>query len=155
MDTVKDRLVLAFGELRHKNAVRNQTDFGDKIKYGKAYVSRLFNGHEEVSYQIATEIQTVFKIDAQWLLTGQGEMFITNKSEKENNNSYPIVNGNAVLLPSNKIEPVPQSFYEETIRWQRGLVDDLINILKHPNAKNEAQEVVSKEENKKLKVGGK
>ncbi len=73
---MKVRLHKAFSELLYQKKVLNQKDFGDKIGYNKAYVSRVFNGSEDVSHKMASEIQTQFGISATWLLTGDGPMFV-------------------------------------------------------------------------------
>ena len=44
--SVKDRLNEVLNELRYLGKVKNQTDFGTQLGYGKAYFSQVMNGHE-------------------------------------------------------------------------------------------------------------
>ena len=79
-------------ELRYLGKVKNQTDFGTQLGYGKAYFSQVMNGHESLSNAIAKEIETKFGVDANWLLIGEGKMFINN-SEIIDNHVDDALNG--------------------------------------------------------------
>lgn len=112
--SVKDRLNKALRELKYRGVVQNQTDFGDKLSYSKTYISRLFNEHEPLTGLIATEMETLFRLNKKWLLTGEGDVFIDktnisdttkdleekNISNKSGENHNIELNNGTVFAPS-------------------------------------------------------
>jgi transcriptional regulator with XRE-family HTH domain len=71
MEKVSERLrnvILALG--------MNQADFANSIGTTPATLSRQINGVHRVDKQAALAIQAVHNISAEWLLTGEGEMFL-------------------------------------------------------------------------------
>lgn len=83
-------------ELIYRKVVKNQTDFAEKLGYNKTYISRLFNEHEPMSDKIATEMETVFKLQKHWLMTGKGgadPVFLTSPSgptSRPTTNAFPL-----------------------------------------------------------------
>lgn len=58
-----------FDELKHLKKVKNQTDFGNKMDYGKSYVSLLFQQDPPVSELVKKKLVNVFGISKNWLDT--------------------------------------------------------------------------------------
>lgn len=54
----------------------NQKDFGKKIAVAQTYQSQLEKGDRDVTEKILKLICLEFKVNEQWLRTGEGEMFI-------------------------------------------------------------------------------
>lgn len=60
----------------------NQEDFGKKISITKASVSRLESGINNPSEQTIKLICSEFNVNENWLLTGEGDPYITLKADK-------------------------------------------------------------------------
>lgn len=56
-----------------------QVDLVEKINIGKDQISKWFNKINQVSVAGLSAIVRNYKIDAKWLLTGEGDMIIENK----------------------------------------------------------------------------
>lgn len=64
-----------FKQLR-AHLVLTQDHFAKKIGRTKAYISNVENGHSGMSRSTISSICSVFGVNAEWLLTGTGEMFL-------------------------------------------------------------------------------
>lgn len=78
---MNDRLLKAFEDLRALKKVKNQADFGTQLEVGKTYFSQVMNGAKPMTYKLATKIETVFSIKANWLMKGEGEMFVNDNTK--------------------------------------------------------------------------
>lgn len=59
----------------------SQTDIANKLGTTQAYVSLMINGNVAFGKKAAHKWQELFGISAAWLLTGEGEMLVSNKKE--------------------------------------------------------------------------
>ena len=84
---MKSRLKRVIEDLRYKQIVKNQTEVADKLGYTKTYLSRLLNGHETITRSVAEKMETMFSVDADWLLSGEGQMF---KSDSQNTDNSAV-----------------------------------------------------------------
>ncbi len=58
----------------------NQTDFGKRIAIAQGYLTNIENGHRDVTEKTIKLICAEFKVNEEWLRTGEGEPF--DKSDK-------------------------------------------------------------------------
>jgi len=61
----------------------NQQQFADSIGTTQATLSRQLKGIHKIDKQAALAIQAVHNINAAWVLTGKGEMFLPGKEPKK------------------------------------------------------------------------
>lgn len=61
----------------------SQTDFGDKIGLGQTGVAAIENGRSNASKSAIQAICAAFNVNKQWLLSGEGEMLISNPADTE------------------------------------------------------------------------
>lgn len=66
-----------------------QKDFADKVGISQGFLSELESNKKAPSHTLLIAISHVFKVNLNWLLTGEGEMFI--KEEKADKVSEPVV----------------------------------------------------------------
>lgn len=120
MEKPKDRLVLAFEQLRFSKKISSKGDFAKKMNYNNSHFSELLTGRKPITENFGLLLQKQFGISAMWLLTGEGEMLITNNSEKQNidgrENYLSQLNNNSVSsLLTNKNDQT-MSINEELVR---------------------------------------
>lgn len=72
----------------------SQKDFADSIGTTPATLSRQLNGVHKIDKQVALSIQAVYGINPDWLLTGEGEMFLGNSKNQTHGNNSPVITGN-------------------------------------------------------------
>lgn len=58
------------------NSGLNQTEFANSIGTTQATISRYLNGSRKIDKTTALLIEKIYKFSSNWLLTGEGEMFI-------------------------------------------------------------------------------
>lgn len=102
---MKDRLkkILKYSGL-------TQREFAESIGTTQATLSRQLSGTHKIDKQVALSIQAVYGVNPIWLLTGEGEMFLSRKSANsinvvgDNNN----VSGNILSVSSEERELLEQ-----------------------------------------------
>lgn len=79
-DLISSRLSTLIKYLISSNQVHNQRVFCDRIKIGTREISSMVNGKRNISERTIRKIANTFpEVNANWLLTGEGEML---KSEQ-------------------------------------------------------------------------
>jgi plasmid maintenance system antidote protein VapI len=111
---------------------KNQKEFAELIGTTQATLSRQLNGAHKIDKQVALSIQAVFGIDSNWLLTGEGDMFLSDKkSNITNYGSHSILGNNVVGSHSININTGNinnTNFYLNTDEQQ--LIQEIRNIPK-------------------------
>ena len=75
MTTRSERLNTAYNALKKKGVVHTQKDVAEKMGASASNVSSALKGVEKVlTYNFIIRFCETFKINPQWLLTGEGEM---------------------------------------------------------------------------------
>ena len=70
-----------------------QAEVGQRIGLPPQVVSDIKRGRRAVSYQVASKAEEMFGVSHQWLLRGEGEMYVSTKDDR------PRVRVELVLLP--------------------------------------------------------
>lgn len=81
METLLQKI---YDNLKYLKKVKNQTDFGAKLGYGKSYTSTLLKSVAPLHAELADSLRKVFGISAEWLDSEgkQGEMVESNTERK-------------------------------------------------------------------------
>ncbi len=78
-----DRLVKA-----RENLGFNQANFSEKIDLAAQSLARYEKNKVNPSMEFIAKLTDMFNINSNWLLTGKGEMFISNDTTKNSNNYF-------------------------------------------------------------------
>ena len=90
-----------FKEFRNKIRY-SQTELAKKIGVSSAFISLIENGNSNPSIESLSKIAKAFDLNISWLLTGEGEMLITNIKTKPTSQSMKkLLNINEMLLEEN------------------------------------------------------
>lgn len=121
----KDRLKEVFDYVRENFPIHTQSDFAEKIRYNRTYLSSAMHGNEKnltdkLFYNICAAYPNVFNLN--YLLTGEGSLLQSNKE---------AVLGRYPAPPGMVSEDVPS---ESLPLW----ADTLIRIMSKQIAENEA-----------------
>lgn len=121
----KDRLKEVFDYVRENFPIHTQSDFAEKIRYNRTYLSSAMHGNEKnltdkLFYNICAAYPNVFNLN--YLLTGEGSLLQSNKE---------AVLGRYPAPPGMVSEDVPS---ESLPLW----ADTLISIMSKQIAENEA-----------------
>jgi transcriptional regulator with XRE-family HTH domain len=97
--TINERLQIIVSNLG-----LTQAEFASSIGTTQATLSRQLKGVHKIDKQVALAIQAVHRIDHNWLLTGEGEMFLPTEqekkpAEKKQINGLVTIEGNAPTWP--------------------------------------------------------
>lgn len=76
----------------------NQTEFSRALGFKQSHISAVESEKKEVSVKIIYAIVNKFKVSANWLLTGTGEMFLTHHDRVEYSDQYPLEQVGALEL---------------------------------------------------------
>ncbi|QKF77309.1 transcriptional regulator, XRE family [Arcobacter defluvii] len=74
----------------------NQTEFAEKLETSQNLISKYEKGQVELPFKIINNLNKVFNININWLLTNTGNMFRTNETPKKD------INDTSNLLVENK-----------------------------------------------------
>lgn len=58
-----------------------QADFAESIGTTPATLSRQLKGLHKIDKQVALSVQAVYRINCNWLLSGEGDMFLSDSDE--------------------------------------------------------------------------
>lgn len=121
----KDRLKEVFDYVRENFPIHTQSDFAEKIRYNRTYLSSAMHGNEKnltdkLFYNICAAYPNVFNLN--YLLTGEGSLLQSNKEAVLGR--YPAPSGMVS-------EDVPS---ESLPLW----ADTLIRIMSKQISENEA-----------------
>lgn len=67
----------------------NQVEFANSIGLTQATISRYLSGEREINTTTILAIKAVYKVNPNWLLTGEGELFVDDLSP----NPFPTREG--------------------------------------------------------------
>ena len=79
-----DRLKEVYEYVRKRFPIHTQTDFADRLKYNRAYISSAMHGNEKnLTDKLFTNICEAFPgfFNLEYLLTGEGKMLISRKTD--------------------------------------------------------------------------
>ncbi|MBL1005709.1 MAG: helix-turn-helix transcriptional regulator [Escherichia coli] len=101
---ISSRFIEAYEQLLSNKNITDKKDFATKIGISPSMVTEISKGRSAVGTTAIQNIVLVFNISANWLLTGQGEMFTEAKTKdiEVNREAIPIMEG----MPSG-IKPIP------------------------------------------------
>lgn len=124
------RLQLAMKALKLR-----QQDIATAVGLTQSYVSHLIHEKYEVNLTIALALQAKFQINPDWLLTGEGEMFLPGKSpldKTDGSGTRPPAEINGLGVIEGNVETYPQVDIIEKISrtgWWRKLSSVKKNIV--------------------------
>ncbi|MCD4657427.1 MAG: XRE family transcriptional regulator [Planctomycetes bacterium] len=115
------------------------TDFADRIKRNRSYLSGIENGHYPLSPRLVSLIETTFGIDARWILSDVLFMQIETQNEYENHakaridsdiREIPVVGETEAGLPSAILDDKLDSFFaaEKSIAVKNFIGEDLFAL---------------------------
>lgn len=91
--TRSEILTSVFTQLRAAGFVYNKSDFARHLGYDLAYLSSRFTGNRSISNRTFARILNVFpQVSRSFLLTGEGEVLLTNFNPRNNSYGIPYVN---------------------------------------------------------------
>ncbi len=61
----------------------SQAEFSDKLGIKRNSLSNYERGIREMNYELLMKLKNIFGVNINWLLTGEGKMFIQEKDKKE------------------------------------------------------------------------
>ena len=97
----------------------NQIEFADKLETSQNLISKYEQGKVELPFKIINNLNKVFNININWLLTGNGSMF---ESEVGNiNKSFQ----EELINDIQKLSPKKQEYYYHRIKAD--LIEDELN----------------------------
>ena len=119
-------------ELLRKQLDITKKEFASKLGITQNAYTNYINGKRNIPTDLALKIKQMFDIDLDWLLTGKGNMYLSDNYEDENNedivevNYYPEIIASAGFGAKNyKIEP-------QRVKLSRFLLDSF-NIINKNN----------------------
>jgi transcriptional regulator with XRE-family HTH domain len=100
-----------------------QKDFAEKLGFKWYKIKDMESGKQNITYDIAKLIEKIFSINHDWLLTGEGEIYV-NKTPKNINQGVVIggVGDNHnynITTPIEKLPPDVQVIIEELLAMDR------------------------------------
>ena len=112
-----------------------QQDVADAIGINRSHISHLMNDKYEISKTIALALKAQYQINPDWLLTGEGEMFLPGKSpldKTDGSGTRPPAEINCLGVIEGNVETYPQVDIIEKISrtgWWRKLSSVKKNIV--------------------------
>lgn len=124
--------------------------FADTLQIGRAVISHILNGRNNPSLDVITRILTqMADINSEWLLTGIGNMYKSDKTESTpqevlSNNSYPDL----FSQPSFENSVKPSTPSSETEYRKENIVNSAVNT---PNTSVNERIIYREAKDKKIK----
>lgn len=124
--------------------------FADTLQIGRAVISHILNGRNNPSLDVITRILTqMADINSEWLLTGIGNMYKSDKTESTpqevlSNNSYPDL----FSQPSFENSVKPSTPSSETEYRKENIVNSAVNT---PNIPVNERIIYRETKDKKIK----
>ncbi|MCT7530400.1 helix-turn-helix domain-containing protein [Aliarcobacter cryaerophilus] len=87
----------------------NQTEFADKLETSQNLISKYEKGQVELPFKIINNLNKVFNININWLLTGNGLMFENEAGDKDNFKQE-------LINDIQKLSPKRQEYYYHRIK---------------------------------------
>lgn len=79
---MKNRLRLVIDALKKERKVFSDSDFADMIGKSKSFLSDMLSGNKTISRRTAESVSAAFpEVNVKWLLTGEGDMFVSPDTE--------------------------------------------------------------------------
>ena len=114
------------------------TELSKRINMPQTTVNSYMNGSRKMSYEFAESVITTFGLNANWIVTGNGQMFFNNIAGRDNNivdgdnkgivgsnNTTGSVGGNHVSLGDQKIKKLLKND-EITIEMEQSVEKELL-----------------------------
>ncbi|OCL81892.1 helix-turn-helix domain-containing protein [Arcobacter porcinus] len=89
----------------------NQMEFADRLETSQNLISKYEQGKVELPFKIINNLNKVFNININWLLTGNGSMFENEIGNKEN-----ILFKDEIINDIQKLSPKRQEYYYHKIK---------------------------------------
>lgn len=77
MSTIADR----FKQIRLNKGIRSQATMADKLGVTRQAIANVESGHNNPSIETICKLIETFNINANWLLTGKGDVYIEASDE--------------------------------------------------------------------------
>ncbi len=109
----------------------NQTEFSKALGFKQSHISAVESEKKEVSVKIIYALVNKFKVSANWLLSGEGEIFLTHFDKVEYTSTDPETYEpeEQIEKPGRVIEPVTAHYLSETDLLTR--IEDLETAIIH------------------------
>lgn len=98
---ISARFISAYETLLNNNIVNDKRDFATKLGISASMVTEIAKGRSSVGTSAIQNIVSQFNIDANWLLTGKGEMLEDTTAEQDQTKNI------AVHVPEGSREGIP------------------------------------------------
>ena len=107
---ISARFVNAYEALLNNNIVTDKRDFATKLGISASMVTEITKGRSSVGTSAIQNIVSQFGIDANWLLTGKGDMFDINRTE---NIAIPVAKNSHEGIPLIPIDAMAGALTDE------------------------------------------
>ncbi|WP_428668042.1 XRE family transcriptional regulator [Runella sp.] len=83
MQTIEMQMLTVGERLKHLRETLgfNQVEFAERIEMEQSYLSKLEKGHKGLGKRLLKDMISTFGFNGDWLMTGEGEMFLKNTGE--------------------------------------------------------------------------
>lgn len=103
-----------------------QSEFGDKLGFKWSKIKDIESDKLKITPEIALQIEKLFAIDFRWLLTGDGEMLVSNSTKESKNlqsaSDTSIVKSKNITI--NEIVQVLETMPDQKIQECLGLCQE-------------------------------
>jgi len=104
-ELINERFRTAYDELVNTDKVPSQRDFCLKVGLNEGNFNKYYKGGRKVNNLILVNMTAAYGLSAEWLLTGEGEMFknkdaIGHKINEVNKSRFGAGSGNAAYIGS-------------------------------------------------------
>lgn len=112
-------LKIAFSNIN----IYKKSDMAEYLGYKNPYFSGIINGKEKMSDAFLRNISEKLNINSQWIVTGDGEMFLDKKIIQQNKNGDNI-QGHSVTVNKTETE-----YFIELLKKKDEQIDRLLTII--------------------------
>jgi hypothetical protein len=74
MEDINDRFLRVYDYLKFEKKVKNAKDFAKKVDTSSSFMTEIKKNRSSVGIEIIQNTVRIFDVNAEWLLTGNGEM---------------------------------------------------------------------------------
>lgn len=130
-------------EILSQNLAKNPSEFARKVNKPSQTISNIVNGNSRPSFEVIEAVCVAFpKINKEWLIMGNGEMFKDDATVNSKPGDYLLDHLNSLERNFNRLSTQLESKDKQIEGLQR-IVDHLMGkpepvILTHPASKEEA-----------------
>lgn len=108
-----------YNELKYLNKIANQTDFANKLGYGKSYVSTLLRSVRPLHAEVQRKLGEVFGVSVEWMASnGHAGTMFANAQERDRRDKEAISqspNTNYTLMTDQLMHMLQQCIENNTM----------------------------------------